>query len=53
MKPLLFALSLLLAACGIAGPPVPPSQVDPDDRPAARTEILVSGRAEAGVTGRF
>mgnify|MGYP006286886759 CR=1 FL=1 len=46
MKPVLalFAVALLLSACGVEGPPVPPP---PKEKPAAG--VSVTGSAEAGV----
>ena len=49
---------LLLAACGIDGRPVPPSQVappsqvDPEDRTPGPS-VIISGTAKAGVARRF
>ena len=43
-------LLLLLAACGVDGPPVPPSQVEPRDR---QPGVTVSGSAEFGIARTF
>ena len=47
---LVLPLALLLAACGVDGPPVPPSQAEDDAR---GPRILVTGSASVGVGGRF
>ena len=47
-------LLVLLAACGVAGPPVPPSQARQDAaRPAANPDVLVSGSVGLGLGGRL
>ncbi|MFO6465696.1 argininosuccinate lyase [Jannaschia sp. KMU-145] len=38
-------LVLLLAACGVDGPPIPPSEVEPEDR------VTISGSVGVGVRG--
>ena len=43
------AFSLLLAACGVEGPPEPPP---PREDPVARTSITLGGAASVGVIGR-
>jgi hypothetical protein len=48
----LLPLIFLVAACGVDGRPIPPSQV-PDEEREVRTGILVTGSAEIGVAGRL
>jgi predicted small lipoprotein YifL len=45
-------LLLGLAACGVDGPPIPPSQVPEEERPA-RSNILITGSAGIGVSRRL
>jgi predicted small lipoprotein YifL len=47
MRALVLLLALGLTACGVDGPPVPPSEVE--DEP--RTGITVTGSAEFGIRG--
>ena len=50
----LLTLALLAAGCGVDGPPVAPSAIEPEDRPAGRTPtVMVSGTAGAGIAGRL
>ncbi|KIT16431.1 argininosuccinate lyase [Jannaschia aquimarina] len=44
-------LLLMLAACGVDGDPVPPSEVE--DAEQRRTGITISGTVEAGIASRF
>ena len=46
----LFALAslALLAACGVDGPPIPPSQVPAEPPPPA---VTMSGQVQIGVVG--
>ena len=43
-------LALVLSACGVDGPPVPPSQAREDARAPA---VTISGSVGIGVGGRF
>ncbi|CUH39749.1 hypothetical protein JSE7799_02477 [Jannaschia seosinensis] len=45
------ALTAWLAACGVDGPPVPPSQVE--DEAAPRTGPVISGSVGMGVSRTF
>ncbi|MEM9795019.1 MAG: argininosuccinate lyase [Pseudomonadota bacterium] len=45
--PLLFCI----AACGVDGPPIPPSQVEEREPEEARTGLTITGSAEFGITG--
>ena len=53
------ALALLLAGCGVDGPPVPPSRAAEIERDEAErrarigTGVTISGSVEAGVAGAF
>ncbi|MDB2407257.1 hypothetical protein N9W17_01825 [Jannaschia sp.] len=50
MRGAALVLLLTLSACGIDGPPVPPSEVEEDRQ---QTGVTLSGSAEFGVSGRF
>lgn len=43
-------LALLLSACGVGGPPVPPSQAPAEAR---EPNVTIGGAAGIGVGGRF
>jgi predicted small lipoprotein YifL len=47
MRPLALLFLLSLAACGVDGPPVPPSEVEEEASPG----ITVTGSAEFGIRG--
>ncbi len=57
MTRLLIAAMFLpsLAACGIDGAPIPPSEVEEEDRTPVANQggITISGNAEIGVAGSF
>ena len=44
-----FIFVALLAACGVDGAPVPPSEVEEEDRP--RSGVIISGSVGVGVVG--
>jgi predicted small lipoprotein YifL len=48
MRPLALLLLLALGACGVDGPPVPPSEVEEEE---LRPGITVTGSAEFGIRG--
>ncbi|WP_167766944.1 hypothetical protein [Jannaschia formosa] len=50
MRLLPAVLLVLLGACGVDGPPVPPSEVEEEAR---RSGVTVTGSAEIGVSGRL
>ncbi|MCK0169218.1 argininosuccinate lyase [Jannaschia sp. S6380] len=45
----LIPLVLLLTACGVDGPPIPPSEVEEERRPG----VTISGSVEAGLVRTF
>jgi predicted small lipoprotein YifL len=51
MRLAVIVATLVLAGCGVDGPPVPPSQVEEEARTA--TGLTLSGSAEFGISGSF
>ncbi len=45
----LVPLALLLAACGVDGPPIPPSRVEPGD---TRSTLVIGGTVGMGIASR-